>query len=561
MQLTSKHNARSNEELLKEIEELHLQIEEANDTINAIRSGQVDALIVNDETGLQVFTLKSADQTYRLFIEKMKEGAVTINQSGIIIYSNSQFSKMVGFPLSKVIGSNFLDYIPHHSQKDCLSIISKGWKSENKAEILLQNHSKELCPFLLSLSTLDLDEGKALSIILTDLSVQKENQRQLKEKNNELQKAQLYTKKLNDQLEETVKERTKELLLSREHFKFLATNIPVIVWTAKSDGNLDYLNNRWYEYTGMDPENSLKTKWQNLVHPEDLENVKRTWSLSIRTGITFKIEYRLKSKVEGEYKWHFGHALPFKNEKNQIIAWVGTFTNIEDQKLAMQKKDEFISLASHELKTPITSLKAFTQILQIGMKEEGNDKAVDLLGRMDRQINKLTHLISDLLDVTKINAGKINFTKEEFSLNNLLEEIAEEMQHNAANHKIELKLSDGCIINADRNRIGQVITNLISNAIKYSPDANRIIISSESKKNEIKFTVQDFGIGIAANEQPQLFTRFFRGNDERVKTFPGLGLGLYISNEIIRRHDGLMEFESQAGKGSKFCVTLPCANS
>lgn len=558
MDLKSKNKVKTREDLLHEIEALRVELDEANDTINAIRSGEVDALIVNDNAGLKVFTLKSADQTYRLFIEKMTEGAVTINEKGIIIYSNTRFALMLGLPLSKVIGSSFFSYLPDELQKECSTILSKGWSAESKGETYLYNSDKVLCPYLLSLSTLDLDEGKALSIILTDLSVQKQNEKILKEKNDELQKTKKYTEKLNNELEDIVKERTKELLMSREHFKFLSNNIPVIVWTAKPNGDVDYYNNRWYEYTGMDFEKSKGWNWKDAIHPEDLEDLKKNWNLCLNTGNIFKIEYRLKGKRDGEYKWHYAQALPFKNENNEIIAWIGTVTDIEDQKLAMLKKDEFISLASHELKTPVTSLKAFTQILQIGMEEEGNARAVDLLGRMDKQINKLTHLISDLLDVTKINAGKIVFNKEKLNLNKLIEEIADEMQRTSLNHEIILQLSEDCEINADRNRIGQVITNLLSNAIKYSPESNKIIVSSDIKQGEFKFYVKDFGIGISINEQAKLFTRFFRGNDERVKTFPGLGLGLYISNEIVKRHDGSINFESEPGKGSNFCVTLPC---
>ena len=561
MELKAKNEQVTNDELLKEVEELRFQLNEANDTINAIRTGQVDALIVKDDSGLQVFTLKSADQTYRLFIEKMKEGALTINENGVIIYSNTRFADMVGVPLSRVIGSSFFYYVPDHLHKECLQIISKGWASENKGETCLFNfqNNKELSPFLLSLSPLDLEEGKSLSIILTDLTVQKQHQKELTEKNDQLEESRLYTEKLNNELEDTVKNRTKELLMSREHFKFLANNIPAIVWTAKPNGDLDYFNNRWYEYTGNDSQNIYESKWEKALHTEDVDHILSMWKESLNTGNIFKIECRLKNKGN-EYLWHLMHALPFKNEYDEIIAWIGTLSNIEEQKMAMLKKDEFISLASHELKTPVTSLKAFTQILQMSLGEEGNNKAVDLLGRMDRQINKLTHLISDLLDVTKINAGKINFDKERLNLNKLIEEIAEEMQRTSNKHEIILQLGKGCEVNADRNRLGQVITNLLSNAIKYSPEADKIIVSSVFENNKVKFYVEDFGIGISVNEQSQLFTRFFRGNDERIKTFPGLGLGLYISNEIVKRHDGFMDFESKPGKGSKFCVSLPCTS-
>ena len=552
-----KENNNEYQQLKNEIEELRLQLEESNDTINAIRSGEVDALIVNNNSKLEVYTLKSADHTYRLFIEKMKEGAITINSKNIIIYSNTRFADIVGVPLSKVIGSSFYEYIPQEQKSICENIISQGWIKENKGEVFLKNYENQQTPFLLSLSTLDLDEATALSIILTDLSVQIENQKLLKDKNFQLEAAQLYTKKLNDKLEATVKERTNDLLMSRDHFKFLSNNIPVIVLTTKINGEVDYFNNRWYEFTGLTTEQSMNNKWEAIVHPEDRHLIKDGWKTALKNGEHYKVEYRLKAAKDGSYKWHFAHALPFKNDTNKIIAWVGTLTDIEEQKMALLKKDEFISLASHELKTPVTSLKAFTQILQIGLQEEGNERAVDLLGRMDKQINKLTYLISDLLDVTKINSGKISFTKEKFDLNTLIEETTEEIQRTSLHHEIQLNLSKNCYILGDKNRIGQVLTNLLSNAIKYSPDSFKIFITTKLINGSVKFCVQDHGIGISLKEQPQLFTRFFRGSDDRVKTFPGLGLGLYICNEIIKRHKGTIDFESQSGKGSTFCVTLP----
>jgi signal transduction histidine kinase len=220
----------------------------------------------------------------------------------------------------------------------------------------------------------------------------------------------------------------------------------------------------------------------------------------------------------------------------------------------MEKKDQFISMASHELKTPVTSLKAYTEILMMTQKPKENADTISMLDKMNKQIDKLTHLIGDLLDVSKANAGELNFYFEKIDFNELIKEVTGIMQLTSRKHKIELQLSDTRIIEGDKSRLGQVITNLLSNAIKYSPDANKIIVSSLSSENYIKICVQDFGIGIPISEQSKLFKRFFRVTNN---TFPGLGLGLYICNEIIKRHSGTMEFKSEDGKGSVFCFTLP----
>lgn len=171
------------EELLKENDELHQQLEEATDTIQAIRSGQVDALVVkNPDGGHQLFTLKTADQTYRVFIEKMNEGAVTLNHEGLILYCNSMFASMINLPLSRVLGLHFSDFIADGFQAIYLDLFNNGWKEDSKTELCI-TRGGDLVPCQLSVTMLQLDEGPALSIILTDLSFQKEIQQLLKQNN------------------------------------------------------------------------------------------------------------------------------------------------------------------------------------------------------------------------------------------------------------------------------------------------------------------------------------------------------------------------------------------
>ena len=182
---------------------------------------------------------------------------------------------------------------------------------------------------------------------------------------------------------------------------------------------------------------------------------------------------------------------------------------------------------------------------------------MEFLGRMDKQINKLTSLISDLLDSSKVTAGQLKFNEQFFDFNELVTEIVEEIRHLSASHIIDIKLDASEKIFGDRNRIGQVMTNMLSNAIKYSTNAHNIIVTTTHKSNHIKFCVQDFGIGIPKKDQPHVFDQFFRVSGEVQDTFPGLGLGLFIASEIIRRSKGTMSVESEMGQGSTFCFTLP----
>ena len=230
--------------------------------------------------------------------------------------------------------------------------------------------------------------------------------------------------------------------------------------------------------------------------------------------------------------------------------------DIEERIEANKKKDEFISIASHELKTPVTSLKAYTQILQSTFEEDKNPQAVEMLSKMDKQIDKLTSLIVDLLDVTKIDNGELVFETQEFDFNNMVKEIAEEMQRTTKSHEIVLELSKCDPVKGDRNRIGQVIVNFISNAIKYSPGGDKIIIKTSCKNYKVRLSVQDKGIGIPKDEHGSIFKRFFRVPGKNSYTFPGMGLGLYISSEIIKRHEGRIFFDSEDGKGSTFSFEI-----
>lgn len=221
-------------------------------------------------------------------------------------------------------------------------------------------------------------------------------------------------------------------------------------------------------------------------------------------------------------------------------------------------KDEFLSMASHELKTPVTSLKAFTQVLQMTFEKQESYKTAELLSKMDKQIDKLNRLIIDLLDATKMDKGELKFDIEDFDFNMLTEEIVEEMQRTTEAHTIKMQLANTEIITGDRYRIGQVITNFISNAIKYSPHSSEIIVQSFIYQDNVKLCVKDAGIGIPADEQSKIFNRFYRAHSKnKHSTYPGLGLGLYISSQIIKKHSGTINFDSAEDSGSSFCFTLP----
>jgi two-component system, OmpR family, phosphate regulon sensor histidine kinase PhoR len=544
------------DELVAELEELRMQVLEANEMLHAIKTGQIDALFIENEKGHQLYSLKTADHTYRVFIEKMKEGAVTLNARELILYSNSQFATMVGLPLSKVISSPFREFVPEESMLQFDQLIRRGWQSDSKGELYLRNGNGELIPFLLSFTSLELDEGTSLSIILTDLSMQKEVEKELKQKNDQLEEVRHKIWAMNEELEDIVQERTKDLLISREHFKSLADNIPVMVWTTKPDGSVDYFNKRWYQYTGMDYAHSRGSGFLSVLHKDDYESTLNAWNHAIKNRTDFELQFRLLCAENQAYRWFLAKGHPLLDEKGVLIGWFGTYTDIEDQKQEMEKKDEFISVASHELKTPLTSLKGYIQLMEFQQDLPAN--VSQYIKKANDSINKLQHLINDLLDVSKIHAGKLKFDMEEVNLEELLTSCVENCVYMYPTYKITKDINPGIIVRGNAERLEQVLMNLVSNAVKYSPDHKEIIIRSLRHNGSVAVSVTDFGIGLTEADQTKIFERFYRA--ERSSLFTsGLGMGLYISSEIIKEHNGQISVDSRIHEGTTISFTLPVA--
>jgi two-component system phosphate regulon sensor histidine kinase PhoR len=543
------------QQLLSENEALKFQLEEATDTIEAIRTGKVDALIVNNGDSHQLYTLKTADQTYRVFIEKMNEGAVTINREGLILYSNSRFADMVALPLEKVIGLSFKTFIPTESLEKYNELIKNGWQEDCKGEIDLQDKKQHTIQCLLSCNTIELDEGIALSLILTDITILKHTENELKLRNEQLEEARSATEKLNDDLEDTVKARTDELFLSREHFKSLANNIPQMTWTNQPNGEVDNYSQQWYVYTGLTFEETKKWGWQKVVHPDDIQHTTDKYLASLQSGEVFEVENRYR-RADGIYRWHLNRALPLHNEAGEIVFWVGTATDIEDQKRELEKKDEFIGIASHELRTPLTSLKGYLQLVDSYKKEELPPVVKQYISKANIAINKLQHLVNDLLDVSKINAGRLDYMFSDFNLTELLKSCVENAAHIYPENSFTNLDDNDFMINGNAERLEQVIMNLLNNAVKYSKENKNIIIKTAVHNNLARVSVTDFGIGLSNEQQKHIFERFYRVEDQKYMA-GGLGMGLYISAEIIHNHHGEIGVDAELSKGSTFYFDLP----
>ncbi len=262
-------------------------------------------------------------------------------------------------------------------------------------------------------------------------------------------------------------------------------------------------------------------------------------------------------KVTRTRQWSMVKARPLFDAAGQVELAITIFSDVTETYEENQRKDEFISMASHELKTPVTSLKGFAQVLQRRLQKQGDEQALHYVTRMDAQLNRLTKLVSDLLDVSRMQSGKLTFDREPFELDALVLETVENVQAATPEHSILVEGRTGGCVLGDKDRLGQVFINLLTNAVKYSPNADKVIVHLSGNSQEAVVSVQDFGIGIDAAHHLKIFERFYQVTDPEEKTFPGLGMGLYISYEIAQRHQGRMWVESSKGEGSTFFVALP----
>jgi PAS domain S-box-containing protein len=302
---------------------------------------------------------------------------------------------------------------------------------------------------------------------------------------------------------------------------------------------------------------------------EDLEHRRLNWSAMTpaeyapldQRGLQELRERGVCTPFEKEYYRKDGSRIPIligaATLQEQPMQWACFILDISERKELERRKDEFISMASHELKTPITVLKGFAQLIQRRLEQQGVSELVQYLAPMQTQLDRLTRLVNELLDVSKIQAGRLDYAQETVDLDAVVHEVVEFLQQTSATHTIRLSGTSQAHIVGDRDRLSQVFTNLLTNAIKYSPQGQYVDVQIVPSAETVTVSVHDYGVGIARAHQGKIFERFYRVQDYHDKTFPGLGMGLYISQQIVERHGGTLWVVSEEGQGATFSVSLP----
>lgn len=345
------------------------------------------------------------------------------------------------------------------------------------------------------------------------------------------------------QAQAELKEQVEQLYLTLE-------SLPLIAFTTDAEGNIDFVNKQWTQYSNS----------KNVFppsHPDD-DNPYQRWADGRADGRPFEAEVCIQPIDSELCRYHLLRIIPIK-DKGSIIRWVGTFTDIDDHKQIQRKKDEFLSIASHELKTPLTSVKAYVQLLNRSISAEEQAPAATYLQRVQSQLQKLDSLIADLLDISKIDNGRLTINKKEFDVEQLMNHAVETVRHTHGRDVPRIERVGDMIdipLVGDEIRIEQVLVNYLTNAIKYSPDSERVVLATEQFDDRIQFSVKDSGIGIPEEKQKSIFEKFYRVEESSLK-FQGLGIGLYICSEIVRQHGGTYGVHSTVGEGSTFYFTIP----
>jgi PAS domain S-box-containing protein len=367
--------------------------------------------------------------------------------------------------------------------------------------------------------------------------------------------------------------RAAEILGETENrFRNMADVAPVLLWMADPDGMCSFFNQTWLEFTGRSNDEEWGVGWAAGVHFEDFQRCMDTYVEAFNQRRQFEMEYRLR-RHDGEFRWLLDRGTPRYTPDRSFAGYIGSCIDITERRAlegelrrAVRARDEFLSVASHELKTPLTSLQ-----LQIEGLSRNLERRADTALRESRllagakavtqQARRLSDLIEVLLDVSRINSGRLRFDYTELDFGDVLRDAIDRWRPAAAQANSDINFELAAEAQAaelsgtwDRVRLEQILNNLLSNAVKYGP-GKPIRIGLEGGPQQIRFSVADQGIGIPAIDQPRIFQRFERAVPSR--NYGGLGLGLWITHEIVTALGGSINVESEPGRGSIFSVALP----
>lgn len=559
-------------DLARENEELRQQLREAEELIAAVRTGAVDALAIQGEEGPRIFTLESADHGYRALVEQMGEGAVLLGADGLVLYCNAALATGLGCLPSELLGHPFTEFVPADYLAYWMGLWRQGWMAQVRGEMPLRHcQTGTLRPFSVSMNVLLLSGVPTLAVLLADVSARQEISaiRTVVARQNEL---------LDRKNEELARQRAARQAVERTAAEVsrVLEGIPQIAWTADPQGRTTYFNRRWFDYLGTAPISGAEIR--ERAHPDDFSPALANWRRCLRTAEPFEVECRFRM-LSGEYRWMLGRALPSRNERGEVVQWIGTYTDIHEHKLAQERVvqaqgllrdnneeltrvnidlDSFIYSASHDLKGPIMNIEGLLQALadELPLEARQRPPVYNILEMLTRSVERFQHTIEQLSDVARL--------QREHGLppapvlvapvaQGVLLDLAPLAQ--AANARLDVDLAAGVAVRFLEKNLRSVVYNLLSNAIKYRAPTRpaRVHLRAYPDGAFVHLTVRDNGLGLDAASQGRLFGLF-----ERLHTHvEGSGIGLFMVKKMVENAGGRITVASELGVGSLFTVLLP----
>jgi PAS domain S-box-containing protein len=668
------------ERLRSEVEELRLRLEEAEQALEAIRTGQVESLIVEGPNGPRIFSLEGADHSYRVLVEAMNEGAATLSEDGTILYCNARFAQMLDAEIERVMGGMIAWFLPERSRNGFEALLRAADGGESRGELELLGHNGQVVPAYLSVSVISDGESRRFCLVATDLRAQK--------RSGEIVAAERLARSVLDQAAEAIivcDEQGRVIRASRAASDLCGRNPLLrtfdevftldfsaaqgagagphnvrpgrlaaevlngkVLWAApanlrRPDGSqadvlvsatalrgaedktigcvvnlveitdlsraqqalaesearfrsvldesrdviyrLNVQTGR-YEYISpaaeavvgfsvdelmaMDGEASLE-----MIHPDDVPAMQAAGARLLATGKA-DLEYRQRAK-NGEYRWISNHMSLVKDSLGRPLYRNGNIRDITERKQAEDKlrasnlelaeadrrKNDFMAVLSHELRNPLAPIRNSTYILERAVP--GGEQARRAVAVIERQAGQLARLVDDLLDVTRITRNKIQLQRETLELNDLARHTIEDQRSLFDKAEVRLEFNPApapVFVDVDRNRVAQIIGNLLQNAAKFTGrgGSTRITITTEAAEKRAVIQVADTGVGMTPEMLSRLFQPFSQADSTLDRSKGGLGLGLALAKGLAELHGGDITANSAGlGQGAEFVVRLPLA--
>jgi two-component system CheB/CheR fusion protein len=532
-----------NERLASQVEELRLRLEEAEQALEAIRTGQAESLVVEGPNGPRIFSLEGADHSYRVLVEAMNEGAATLGEDGTILYCNTRLAGMLELPLERVMGSAILRFLPDRSRQAFEALVREANGGESRGEVELLGQGGEPVPAYLSVSVINDDTRRRLCLVAADLRAQKRN-------------AEIVAA---ERLALSVLEQAAEAIV-----------------VCDEQGRVIRASSTAAELCGRNP---LLTSF-DVAFPVKLDVVRAAGcdgsvaSCALR-GEVLRAAPAWLERSDGARAHLVVSAAPLTSNAGRVIGCVITMTDISERKRAEEtlrelnlqladanrRKNEFLAMLSHELRNPLAPIKNSLYILD--RATPGGDQAKRAQSVIDRQVEQLARLVDDLLDVTRISRNKVHLKFERLDVNEVVRRTVEDHRFLFEKGGVHLDTAfapSPLMVNADWTRIAQVVGNLLTNAAKFTGRGGSAQVSVSGDERLATVRVSDTGAGMSSEMLARLFEPFAQGDRTLDRNKGGLGLGLALVKGLVEMHRGEVSAHSAGpGKGAEFVVRLPLA--